>query len=156
MKRVALIVACLVLVVVTMGPVSAESGYTVHVPVIAANVRIMTRDPFIESLIQYRAEVRSIVPDEITVFVGRFTLDCADPASLASPDNVLRDALNPYGSPTGPLSAWDPEATNPPGRTEVVLGRLVMIERLTENANISPRLDTSDVLAYLSARAGCE
>jgi len=152
MKRVALVLACIVLVMASVGTVAADGGYVVHLPLVTALASAVTPGAQIESLMAADASVYILVFDGVSEWpVARFALDCDDWTSLAAPDNWLRHPETSLGSPDGPYSAMNPGAELPPYVYDGN-GQRIWI---TENPSLSPRLDTTETLAYIDARSGC-
>lgn len=157
MKRVAVILVCVGLVIASVGSVSAQGSHALLIPLAARAARIIASDPNIERLIVADAVVFGADPEMgVSTPIATFTLDCADPESLASAGNALRDPVGAYGSPDSPLSAMNPAAVNPPIIAEYIGGEWEAVAWCSLNASLSPRLDTAHVLSYMAARAECD
>lgn len=157
MPRVLPALVCIVALLVLVGPVSAQPSHTVFVPLVTENVRVITTDVLIEHLIAADAVAYSFPPHPADpVMVGRFSLNCVDPESLASPANTLRDGSSPYGSADSPYSAMNPSAPIPPIVFEVVDAQYQGVAPLTANGTLAPRIAPDRALAYLAARGGCD
>jgi hypothetical protein len=153
MKRVALVLACVVLVMASVGTVVADGGHVVHLPMVMANSAVMPTNPLIEYLLASSAAINLAAYDGGTdlPIVGRFSLECDDADAIASPDHFFRRPDSLVGSPDGRYSAMNPDAELPPYVYDEN-GQRVWI---TENPTLSPRLDTTETLAYIDARSAC-
>lgn len=153
MKRVALALACIILVMGSVSTIVADGGYTAQLPMVVANAGIVTTSPQIEALLASEAAINFTVYDGGMDWplVGRFSLECDDAASIASPDHCFRRPASMFGSPDGRLSAMNPDADLPPYVYDGG-GQRIWI---SENPALSPRLDTTETLAYIDARSAC-
>jgi hypothetical protein len=153
MKRIVLVLACIVLVMASVGTVVADGGHVVHLPMVMANSAVMPTNPLIEYLLTSSAAIYFAVYDggSDLSLVGRFSLECNDAAAIASPDHFIRRPGSMFGSPDGRFSAINPDAELPPYVYDVN-GQRIWI---TENPSLDPRLDTTETLTYIDAQSDC-
>jgi len=120
---------------------------------VVANAGIVTTSPQIEALLASEAAINFTVYDGGMDWplLGRFPLACDDADAIASPDHFFRRPDTLAGSPDGRYSAMNPDAELPPYVYDEN-GQRVWI---TENPSLSPRLDTTETLAYIDARSAC-
>lgn len=157
MRWFAAFLFCIVLVLASIGPVAAQDGRSLFLPLVAVDAPPPSIDWELEDLIDTRAAVFGYDAGlETHVLIGTFSLSCMDPQSLASSENVLRDLSSAYGSPTGIFSAMNPESDSPPIVALPDGSEWDEVAWLTGNPDLSPRLDSERILNYLAERAGCE
>jgi len=164
MKRVALVLACVVLVTVIASPISAQPSYLLHMPLVVNNADSLTPIRAMIARMDGNAWLYAASePDGGYTYAGMVTSDPTDANSLINPSGLygdsasedsIRNPASPWGSADGPYSAMNPEATDPPliiwvdwelyGAEEL---------RLTTNAAFAHRIDPELLLQELERRA---
>jgi hypothetical protein len=165
MKRLAVLIVCLVLVLASVGSVAAQQGYTVHVPIVMRNADEYSLWRTMIATMDSNAWVYAATGYDTGgyTYAGMITSEIEHSNSLINPygeygnpesEYSINNSNGMYGSLDSPYSAMNPEATDPP--------KIVWVDwvhygdydlRLTTNPAFPYRIDTTYLLAELRRRA---
>jgi hypothetical protein len=165
MKRIVLVLACIVLVMCSVGSAVAQQHRLVYLPIATHKadeyaawrslIVAMDGNAWIYAATGYEAGGYT--------YAGMITSEVTQSNSLINPygpygdpasDYSIRNPASMWGSPDGPYSAMNPEATDPPIICWVDWAYEGVYQmRLTTNPTFPHRIDTIYLLAELERRA---
>ena len=166
MKRVALVLACIVLVMASVGTVAASADYAVRLPVVVSSRSVA---PAMDLSIPYGAPVVSFWPEAgVPALLGYATPMGCSLSSIAALGSPLRNPDGFFVDPASDYSAWNPEAAHPPYLCTQINepywpamclpggdGGWAPTTYITKNSHFEQRIDPDALLAYLEAQRDC-